>query len=161
VFFSHAAVARRASCGDERARVWCASAHPFGEIGDLLFGELLSLWGHLKIVVRVANCSDEWTLVGFARDDHRAVVASVKESFARVEHEAALHFVGVATVAFVAILHEHGPYARLYEAQFAAPTDEESNAAGREPALVGAPPTTAEIVREALAEDAGDESGTL
>jgi ATP-binding cassette subfamily B protein len=51
------------------------------------------------------------------------------------------------------LLAKKGAYARLYEAQFAAPIDEEQDAAGREPALVGAPPTTGQIVREALAEE--------
>ena len=55
------------------------------------------------------------------------------------------------------LLAKKGAYARLYEAQFAAPIDDEANlaadAAGRQPALVGAPPSTAEIVREALAEE--------
>ena len=55
------------------------------------------------------------------------------------------------------LVMEKGAYARLYEAQFAAPIDEEQDAAGREPALVGAPPTTGQIVKEALAEE-GDDS---
>jgi len=58
------------------------------------------------------------------------------------------------------LLVKRGAYARLYEAQFAAPTDEESanpDAAGRVPALVGAPPTTGQIVREALAEEGGED----
>jgi ATP-binding cassette subfamily B protein len=53
------------------------------------------------------------------------------------------------------LLAKKGAYARLYEAQFAAPTDDESNAAPPLPALVGAPPTTGDIVRDALAEDDG------
>jgi ATP-binding cassette subfamily B protein len=63
------------------------------------------------------------------------------------------------------LLAKKGAYARLYEAQFAAPIDEEAGAAPNGvvgapvPALVGAPPTTGEIVREALAEDAGDDGG--
>jgi ATP-binding cassette subfamily B protein len=57
------------------------------------------------------------------------------------------------------LLAKKGAYARLYEAQFAAPIDDELGAAvgAPAPALVGAPPTTGEIVRDALAEDAGDE----
>jgi ATP-binding cassette subfamily B protein len=58
------------------------------------------------------------------------------------------------------LLLKKGAYARLYEAQFAAPTDDDADAAGRTPALVGAPPTTADIVREALAEDAGEDGAT-
>jgi ATP-binding cassette subfamily B protein len=56
------------------------------------------------------------------------------------------------------LLAKKGAYARLYEAQFAAPIDDELDAAAGAPvpALVGAPPTTAEVVRDALAEDAGD-----
>jgi len=49
------------------------------------------------------------------------------------------------------LLTKRGAYSRLYEAQFAAPTD-----AGdplQEPVLVGVPPTTAEIVRDGLADD--------
>ena len=55
------------------------------------------------------------------------------------------------------LLVKKGAYARLYEAQFAAPIDDEADAAAAGapvPALVGAPPTTGEIVREALAEEA-------
>jgi ATP-binding cassette subfamily B protein len=52
------------------------------------------------------------------------------------------------------LLVKKGAYARLYEAQFAAPIDDESEV--KEPALVGAPPTTGQIVRDALAEEAGD-----
>ena len=57
------------------------------------------------------------------------------------------------------LLAKKGAYARLYEAQFAAPIDDEAGAAAGAPvpALVGAPPTTGEIVREALAEE-GDAS---
>jgi ATP-binding cassette subfamily B protein len=50
------------------------------------------------------------------------------------------------------LLAKDGAYARLYEAQFAAPLAEEEPAAAV-PALVGAPPTTGEIVREGLAEE--------
>jgi len=60
------------------------------------------------------------------------------------------------------LLAKKGAYARLYEAQFAAPIDDEADAAAAGapvPALVGAPPTTGEIVREALAEEAGDDGG--
>jgi len=57
------------------------------------------------------------------------------------------------------LLAKKGAYARLYEAQFAAPIDDEAGVAGAPvPALVGAPPTTGEIVREALAEEGGDET---
>ena len=52
------------------------------------------------------------------------------------------------------LLVKKGAYARLYEAQFAAPIEDESEA--KVPALVGAPPTTGQIVRDALAEEAGD-----
>ena len=52
------------------------------------------------------------------------------------------------------LLAKKGAYARLYEAQFAAPIDDEAGTSdGAVPALVGAPPTTGEIVREALAEE--------
>jgi len=54
------------------------------------------------------------------------------------------------------LLVKKGAYARLYEAQFAAPIDDEADAAAAGapvPALVGAPPTTGEIVRDALAEE--------
>ena len=54
------------------------------------------------------------------------------------------------------LLAKKGAYARLYEAQFAAPIDDEADAAAAGapvPALVGAPPTTGEIVRDALAEE--------
>jgi len=53
------------------------------------------------------------------------------------------------------LLAKKGAYARLYEAQFAAPIDDGVPAAAGAavPALVGAPPTTGEIVREALAEE--------
>ena len=54
------------------------------------------------------------------------------------------------------LLAKKGAYARLYEAQFAAPIDDEAGAAAAGapvPALVGAPPSTGEIVREALAEE--------
>jgi len=54
------------------------------------------------------------------------------------------------------LLANKGAYARLYEAQFAAPIDDEADAAAADapvPALVGAPPTTGEIVRDALAEE--------
>jgi ATP-binding cassette subfamily B protein len=44
-------------------------------------------------------------------------------------------------------------YARLYEAQFAAPIDDGAAPEAGAPVLVGAPPTTGEIVREALAEE--------
>ena len=56
------------------------------------------------------------------------------------------------------LLAAGGAYARLYEAQFAAPVDEEAEAAAGAPApaLVGAPPTTGQIVREGLAEAAED-----
>jgi ATP-binding cassette subfamily B protein len=55
------------------------------------------------------------------------------------------------------LLAAGGAYARLYEAQFAAPVDADAEAAGTPtPALVGAPPTAAEIVREGLAEAAED-----
>ena len=58
------------------------------------------------------------------------------------------------------LLAAHGAYARLYEAQFAAPIDAEDEELelmlqDAEPATVGA------IVREALAEDADDPSGVL
>jgi ATP-binding cassette subfamily B protein len=49
------------------------------------------------------------------------------------------------------LLAKQGAYARLYEAQFAAPTAEEE--APSFPVAVGAPPTAAEIAREELAED--------
>jgi ATP-binding cassette subfamily B protein len=49
------------------------------------------------------------------------------------------------------LLAKGGAYSRLYEAQFAAPTAEEE--APTVPALVGAPPTAAQIVREELADD--------
>ncbi len=52
------------------------------------------------------------------------------------------------------LLVKEGAYARLYEAQFAAPIEDESEV--KVPALVGAPPTTGQIVRDALAEEAGD-----
>ncbi|OJX66326.1 MAG: multidrug ABC transporter ATP-binding protein [Micrococcales bacterium 72-143] len=58
------------------------------------------------------------------------------------------------------LLVAHGAYARLYEAQFAAPIEDEA-AAAPVPALVGAPeapPTTGEIVREALAEEGAPEN---
>jgi ATP-binding cassette subfamily B protein len=55
------------------------------------------------------------------------------------------------------LLAAGGAYARLYEAQFAAPVDTEEEPSA--PALVGAPPTTAAIVREGLEEAA--ESGDL
>jgi ATP-binding cassette subfamily B multidrug efflux pump len=54
------------------------------------------------------------------------------------------------------LLKKGGAYARLYEAQFAAPTADDEVPAGAVPALVGAPPTTAEIVREGLTEEAED-----
>jgi ATP-binding cassette subfamily B protein len=57
------------------------------------------------------------------------------------------------------LLAAHGAYARLYEAQFAAPLDDGSSDAV--PALVGAPdapPTTGDIVREALAEEGAPEN---
>jgi len=62
------------------------------------------------------------------------------------------------------LLAAGGAYARLYEAQFAAPVDEETEASATagQPALVGAPagpPPTGRIVREELAEAA--ESGDL
>jgi len=49
------------------------------------------------------------------------------------------------------LLKKGGAYARLYEAQFAAPTAAEESPAV--PVLVGAPPTAAEIARDELAED--------
>jgi ATP-binding cassette subfamily B protein len=50
------------------------------------------------------------------------------------------------------LLAKDGAYARLYEAQFAAPLAEEEPAAPV-PALVGSPPRTGEIVRVGLAEE--------
>jgi ATP-binding cassette subfamily B protein len=55
------------------------------------------------------------------------------------------------------LLAVDGAYARLYEAQFAAPIDADEGAPT--PVLVGAPPTAGRIVREELAEAA--ESGDL
>ncbi|MGN6325143.1 ABC transporter ATP-binding protein [Pseudolysinimonas sp.] len=58
------------------------------------------------------------------------------------------------------LLAAGGAYARLYQAQFAAPVDAESQEASAgvapQPALVGAPPTVGQIVREELAEAAED-----
>jgi ATP-binding cassette subfamily B protein len=61
------------------------------------------------------------------------------------------------------LLVKRGAYARLYEAQFAAPIEDEVDAAAGAPVpvLVGAPPTTGEIVREALAEEAGEPGDPL
>ncbi len=53
------------------------------------------------------------------------------------------------------LLAKKGAYARLYEAQFAAPIDDEADAAVREPALVGAPPTTRQIVVDELSDEDG------
>ena len=52
------------------------------------------------------------------------------------------------------LLKKGGAYARLYAAQFAAPTAAEESPAV--PVLVGAPPTAAEIARDELAEDGED-----
>ena len=58
------------------------------------------------------------------------------------------------------LLAAHGAYARLYEAQFAAPLEDDEPAPAGPPVLVGAeaPPTTGEIVRESLAEESGAEN---
>ena len=56
------------------------------------------------------------------------------------------------------LLAKRGAYARLYEAQFAAPIEAEEANRCRGRALVGAPPTTGEIVREALAEEGAPEN---
>jgi ATP-binding cassette subfamily B multidrug efflux pump len=54
------------------------------------------------------------------------------------------------------LLNKAGAYARLYEAQFAAPVGDDEAPAGAVPALVGAPPPTAEIVRDELADEGED-----
>jgi ATP-binding cassette subfamily B protein len=58
------------------------------------------------------------------------------------------------------LLAAHGAYARLYEAQFAAPIDDGSANAEPvlAPALTGAEPTTAGIVHDVLAEEGAPEN---
>jgi ATP-binding cassette subfamily B protein len=58
------------------------------------------------------------------------------------------------------LLAAHGAYARLYEAQFAAPIDDGSADAEPvlAPALTGAQPTTADIVHDVLAEEGAPEN---
>lgn len=59
------------------------------------------------------------------------------------------------------LLVRHGAYARLYEAQFAAPTAEEAESGPAEPALVGAPPTARQIVSDELRQEGEEEGGAL
>ncbi|PZQ89971.1 MAG: multidrug ABC transporter ATP-binding protein [Leifsonia xyli] len=58
------------------------------------------------------------------------------------------------------LLTMDGAYARLYDAQFAAPIDDEGAAAAPVAAVVGAgaPPTTGDVVREALTEEGAPEN---
>ena len=60
------------------------------------------------------------------------------------------------------LLAAHGAYARLYEAQFAAPVEEEAPAVpAMAGAMAGAAPTTGSIVLEALAEEGAPENSEL
>lgn len=59
------------------------------------------------------------------------------------------------------LLAAHGAYARLYEAQFAAPIEADEPLPELAGALVGAAPTTGSIVLEALAEEGAPENSEL
>jgi ATP-binding cassette subfamily B protein len=59
------------------------------------------------------------------------------------------------------LLAAHGAYARLYDAQFAAPIEAEEPVPELAGALVGAAPTTGSIVLEALAEEGAPENSEL
>jgi len=56
------------------------------------------------------------------------------------------------------LLAVHGAYARLYEAQFAAPIEAEEAVPALAPALTGPVPTTGDIVHEALVEEGAPEN---
>ena len=108
-----ASVGRGAALDDERPRVERPPANPVREVGNLLVGKLVALRGHLEVRVLVADGVDDEAVLGLARDDRWPRVAAVEHALAGVQHEAALYLVGVAAVAFVATVREHGTDVRL------------------------------------------------
>ena len=110
----------RTSLRHETPRIRRAAFHPFGEVGNLLVGQLFPFRGHLQVLIGVIDRGDQEAFVGMARHDVIARAPAVQQRLARIEHEAALHFVGVAAVAFVAIVRQHRPDLVFEELQNAA-----------------------------------------
>jgi len=72
----------------------------------LIAPAFLAFRGHLQVLVRVSDRLDDRAFLGLARHDYRPAVAAVHPGLARIKHQAALHLVGVAAVALVAVFDE-------------------------------------------------------
>ena len=112
---SDTAVGRAAPLRYQGPGVGCPAAHPLDQVRDLAVGKLLALGGHLQVLVLVGNRVDQEAVGGLSRDQGGAGVAAVEKPLPRVEHEPALHLVGVPAVALVATGDEHRPHLLLEE----------------------------------------------
>ena len=89
------------------ARVRSAHFDPFAEVRDDVVRQFL-LRRHLHVLIRPKHGLVDGALGQIARcDAGMAAFAAEAGTFARVEHEAALHFLRFGAVALVAGLHEH------------------------------------------------------
>jgi hypothetical protein len=99
------------------ARIGSAAADPFGEIGDLTFGELLVLGRHLQILVLVADGLDEERFIGLAGHKGGPGVAAGEGGLAGVEEEPAADPIRLLAVAGVTLVGEDGADAGFEELQ--------------------------------------------
>src|SRR5678815_4302715 len=63
----------------------------------------------------IPHCRNEQALIRFARHDRRAAFAAAQQLLAVIEPQATFEFLRLRAVAFVTMLDQHGPDARLKE----------------------------------------------